>query len=66
MLTARDLWPHVRGMISLCHDDPDQTALKDLFSHAAPIVAPKMEMPRELEEMHIAPGRVAVLPFEGP
>ncbi|MEL6915266.1 MAG: AraC family transcriptional regulator [Pseudomonadota bacterium] len=66
IMTARGLWPHVRGMIGAYHDDPNDVPEAELRSHAGALVAPGMELPEGLEEIVIPGGKLAKLRVEGP
>ncbi|MCV6583955.1 MAG: AraC family transcriptional regulator [Marinibacterium sp.] len=66
IFSARNLWPHARGMVGIYYDDPDTVAAADLRSAAAVVVAPGFEMPDNLTPLDLPGGPHAVLPFQGP
>ncbi|MGB0497941.1 MAG: AraC family transcriptional regulator [Rubricella sp.] len=65
ILAARDLWPHVRGMIGVYYDDPSVTAAQDLRAHAGAILD-GAATPEGLEPVSLPGGRTAVLRYKGP
>jgi len=66
MMSARGLWPQVRGMVGVYYDDPDAVAEAELRSHAGVILADGMEIPEGLEDVRVDPGPVAVMRYKGP
>ena len=64
--TAKDLWPHVRGMTGVYYDDPDAVAERDLRSHAGVVIADPDVIPDTLERVDLREGRVAVMHYKGP
>lgn len=66
VFTARNLWPHARGMVAIYHDDPNLVAEAELRSHAGVAVEAGFEIPEGLEEVVIAGSETAVLRYKGP
>lgn len=66
IFTARNLWPHARGMVAVYFDDPSLVAPEALRSLAAVAVADGFPQPQDLVSMNLAPGRHAVLRLKGP
>ncbi len=66
IISARNLWPHTRGLVGIYYDDPSIVDAKDLKSHAGVLVADGFEIPENLEEVVLAAGRMAVMHFKGP
>ncbi|MEM1237077.1 MAG: AraC family transcriptional regulator [Pseudomonadota bacterium] len=65
-MTSRNLWPHTRGMVGIFYDDPSTTPEEELRSHAGAVVTAEMEIPGDMDEIAIAPGRLAKLRLKGP
>lgn len=65
-LAARGLWPAVRAMVAVHHDDPSVTPSARLRALAAVEVGPDTACPEGLIEAHLPGGRHAVLAFTGP
>ena len=53
MMTARNLWPQIKGMIGVYYDDPDAVAEADLRSSAGVIVGDDFAMPEDLQEIRL-------------
>lgn len=66
IMTGQNLWPHVRGMIGIYYDDPSTTPEDALRSHAGAVVSGDMKLPDGVEEITIAPARIAKLRLKGP
>ena len=66
IFTARNLWPHARGMSGLYYDDPNAVAAADLRSHAGVVLADGAALPEGLEEITTHAGKTAILTFKGP
>jgi AraC family transcriptional regulator len=66
VLTARNAWPQVRGMVAVYYDDPDATPAAELRSHAGFALADGADVPEGLEAVAIASGPAAILHFKGP
>ncbi|PIE15696.1 MAG: AraC family transcriptional regulator [Rhodobacterales bacterium] len=66
IVTSRNLWPQVRGMLGMYFDDPDAVAEAELRSFAGVDVAEDLPLPEGFEELRIAAGPVAVLHYKGP
>ncbi len=66
IFTARELWPHARGMVGVYHDDVTAVPEAELNSHAGVVVEEGFDMPDVLEDLHLAPGRTAVMHYKGP
>ena len=65
-ISARGLWPQVRGMVAVFHDDITAVPEADLRSHAGFFVGDDVALPGGLEELRIAAGRFAMLRYRGP
>ena len=66
IISARGLWPAVRGGVGVFYDDPAAVDAKALRSHAGFVLDEGVAMPAGLEEVRLAPGPAAVLHFKGP
>lgn len=66
LVTARNLWTSIRGMVGVYYDDPSATAPEDLTSHAGIVLGEGVEMPEGLTEVSLPGGEAAVLTFKGP
>lgn len=66
IISARGLWPAVRGGVAIYYDDPAGVEARTLRSHAGFVLDETAEMPTGLDEVRIAPGPAAVLHFKGP
>lgn len=66
IISARGLWPAVRGGVAVCYDDPAAVEPRALRSHAGFVLDEAAAMPAGLDEVRIAPGPAAVLRFKGP
>lgn len=67
ILVARQLIPHVRGMIAVYHDAPESKPEAEMKSHAAVIIDDSFpEKIEGLEYFDIAGGRYAVMQHSGP
>lgn len=66
MAQARNLFPHMRGMIGIYYHDPDSVPEADLRSHAAMEIEGDVPLPDGLEEVHLPGGKVAVMHYKGP
>lgn len=65
MCETRQLWPHMRGMIALYLDNPDEVATADLRSYAGGEFVGG-EPPEGMEELALEGGKTAVLTYKGP
>ena len=66
VFSAHALWPQARGMVGIYYDDPSAVAPDALKSAAGIVVEDSFEMPSDLQEFMVAPGRHAVLRVHGP
>ncbi|MEM7721039.1 MAG: AraC family transcriptional regulator [Pseudomonadota bacterium] len=66
VVTSRNLWPHVRGMVGVYPDDPANVPEDELRSFAGAVVSDEAPIDDPLEEMHLPAGRYAVMHFKGP
>lgn len=67
ILVARQLIPHVRGMIAVYHDAPESKPEAEMKSHAAVIIDDSFpEKIEGLEYFDIAGGRYAIMQHSGP
>lgn len=65
LATTRNLWPHADGMMGIYYDDPNAVPEAELRSHAGIVLSGAATLPDEMEDIRIAPGRVAVLTYKG-
>ncbi|MBF9030784.1 helix-turn-helix domain-containing protein [Rhodobacterales bacterium HKCCE3408] len=63
---ARNLWPHVRGMIGVYYDDPDAKPEAELRSAAGLAVTYTAPIAEPLQEIRLPEGRYAVMHYKGP
>jgi len=66
MISARGLWPEVRGCVAVYYDDPSAVAPEALRSQAGWMLDAEAAVPEAMEEVHLAAGPAAVLHFKGP
>ncbi|MEZ5778684.1 MAG: AraC family transcriptional regulator [Paracoccaceae bacterium] len=66
VIGARNLWGKTREMIGVYYDDPSQTPVDKLRSHAAVVLEKGVAVPDGLEEITLPAGPVGVLRFRGP
>jgi AraC family transcriptional regulator len=66
IISARGLWPAVRGGVAVYYDDPAATAPEALRSHAGFALVGETAVPEGMEEIRLAAGPAAVLQFKGP
>jgi AraC family transcriptional regulator len=66
ILSARGLWPSVRGGVAVFYDDPAAVAPDALRSHAGWALDDAGSVPDGMEEVRLAAGPAAVLHFKGP
>jgi AraC family transcriptional regulator len=66
IISARGLWPAVRGGVAVYYDDPAAVEPRALRSHAGFVLDETAAMPAGLDEVRLAPGPAAVLHFKGP
>lgn len=66
IFATRNLFAHTRGMVGIYYDNPAETPVDELRSHACMIVDESFTMPDDLEEIHIPAMRCAVLEHKGP
>ncbi len=64
--TSQNLWPQVRGMVGVYHDDPNTVAEADLRCHAGLMIPADMVLPEGLDEVELPAGPYAVLHYKGP
>jgi len=64
--TARELWPHAKGMIGLYYDDPNAVKEADLRSHAGLALSDDATIDAPLEEIRMDATEIARLRFKGP
>jgi AraC family transcriptional regulator len=66
MISARGLWPAVRGGIAVYYDDPAAVAPAALRSHAGFVLDGATDIPDGMDEVRLDAGPAAVLHFKGP
>ena len=66
IISARGLWPAVRGGVAVYYDDPAAVEAAALRSHAGFVLDEAAAMPAGLDEVRLAAGPAAVLHFKGP
>jgi AraC family transcriptional regulator len=66
IITARGLWPAVRGGVAVYYDDPAAVEARALRSHAGFVMDEAAELPAGLDEVRLGAGPAAVLHFKGP
>jgi AraC family transcriptional regulator len=66
MISARGLWPAVRGGVAVYYDDPAAVAPAALRSHAGFVLDGATEIPAGMDEVRLDAGPAAVLHFKGP
>jgi AraC family transcriptional regulator len=66
IISARGLWPAVRGGVAVYYDDPAAVEPRALRSHAGFVLAEAAEMPAGLDEVRLGGGPAAVLHYKGP
>jgi AraC family transcriptional regulator len=66
IISARGLWPAVRGGVAVYYDDPAAVEAPGLRSHAGFVLDESAAMPAGLDEVRLAAGPAAVLHFKGP
>lgn len=64
--TARNLWPHARGMVGLYYDDPNAVAPEQLRSFGGVVVSEDLPLPDGLQEGHTTECETAILRYTGP
>ena len=64
--TSRNLWPQSKGMMAVFYDDPDETPVDMLRSHAGIVLPDDVQIPNDMQKVSIEQGRVAVLTYKGP
>ncbi|WP_244614906.1 AraC family transcriptional regulator [Pukyongiella litopenaei] len=65
VFTARNLWPHARGMAAVYYSDPGETPESELHSEAGVIVAETLDMPADLHAVDLPAGPHAVMTVKG-
>ena len=65
IISARGLWPAVRGGVAVYYDDPAAVEAPALRSHAGFVLDEAAAMPAGLDEVRLAAGPAAVLHFKG-
>ena len=63
---SRGLWPQARGMSGAYYDDPNAVAETELRSHAGIVVEDSFEMPEDMIDLTLEPGKIAVMHYKGP
>lgn len=66
VITARNLWSQAQGMLGVYYDDPDNTPVDELRSHAGVVVSAEAPIDDPLEELRLPGGRYAVMHYKGP
>ena len=66
IISARGLWPSVRGGVAVYYDDPAGVKAQALRSHAGFVLDEAAELPAALDEVRLRAGPAAVLRFKGP
>lgn len=66
IVTSRNLWHKVRGMLGVYYDDPKATPAHELRSHAGVLLEPDATVAEPLEDISLPGGAYAVLDFKGP
>jgi AraC family transcriptional regulator len=66
IISARGLWPAVRGGVAVYYDDPAAVEPRALRSHAGFVLDEAAAMPAGLDEVRLEAGPAAVLHFKGP
>jgi AraC family transcriptional regulator len=66
IISARGLWPAVRGGVAVYYDDPAAVEAAVLRSHAGFVLDETAAVPAGLDEVRLAAGPAAVLHFKGP
>ncbi len=67
LIAARNLLPHIRGMIAVYHDGPGSKPDSEMRSHAAMIISEDFPAGLEgLEYFDLAGGKYAVMAHKGP
>jgi AraC family transcriptional regulator len=66
IISARGLWPAVRGGVAIYYDDPAAVEPNALRSHAGFVLDAAADMPAGLDEVRLGAGQAAVLHFKGP
>jgi AraC family transcriptional regulator len=66
IISARGLWPAVRGGVAVYYDDPAAVEAAALRSHAGFVLDEAAAMPAGLDEVRLAAGPAALLHFRGP
>lgn len=66
LATRENLWPGVRGMIGIYHDDPNVVDVADLQSHAALWMTEGAAIPDTLEALSLPASDCAILHYKGP
>jgi AraC family transcriptional regulator len=66
IISARGLWPSVRGGVAVYYDDPAGVEGQALHSHAGFVLDEAAELPAGLDEVRLGAGPGAVLRFRGP
>ncbi|MEM8630469.1 MAG: AraC family transcriptional regulator [Pseudomonadota bacterium] len=63
---ARNLWPHVRGVIGVYYDDPTVVPVEDLRSYAGVVLEGDHDLGGGLEPIDLPAARYAVMHHKGP
>jgi len=67
-MMEQQVWPHLKAVIGIYHDDPCSVAPESLRSHACAALKEghDLQMPEDFEQLSADAGRYAVLRFKGP
>lgn len=67
-MVAQQIWPDLKAVIGIYHDDPSVVPAEQLRSHACAALkeGSTVEVPEGFEQMSIEAGRFAVLRYKGP
>ncbi|WP_300526882.1 GyrI-like domain-containing protein [Maricaulis sp.] len=63
--SSQQLWPYMKEMIGVYHDDPGLVAPEALKSHAGVVLSAGASFSAPLEEVALSGGRYAVLHYKG-
>lgn len=66
IVSSRNLWPKVKGVLGVYYDDPSSVAEADLRSYAAIEIDDKFEIFDSTRELILEGGAYAVLHYKGP
>jgi AraC family transcriptional regulator len=66
IIASGNLQDKIGEMIAIYYDDPSQTPVADLHSHAAFVLPKGVPVPKGLDEVKLPAGPIGVLAFRGP